>query len=49
MQFEVPVGAIYFLKSIQICSGNHPGTHAVVAGESEVISPNVRQLGVEPV
>lgn len=44
IQVEFPVGKIYFLKNIQTCSGNHPGTHAVIAGKSEVISPQLGQL-----
>jgi len=39
IQVEFPVGKIYFLKSFQTCSGNHPESHAVIAGKSDVISP----------
>jgi hypothetical protein len=49
IQVEFPAGKSYFLKSIRTFSGDHQGSHAVVAGNSELISPKVKQLGVEPV
>jgi hypothetical protein len=46
IQVEFPVGKVYFLKGVQTCSDNHLGAHAVVTGKSEVISAEVRQLGL---
>jgi len=45
IQVEFPVEIVYSLKSIQTCSGNHLGAHAVATGKSEVISPKVEAVG----